>query len=158
MEELKVSRDQSPESGSVKSGPDPRVCPSCFREMVSEAVQIRQSDRSWADSSVRRCVGCESTFGGTLEDRLAYVRDKYEYKYFGDYELSSEQLDAVWTAKGIAELVPELLEALKAVRASSEWSCMERETQDAVEAAITKAEGQPSSANQVAGDSSRDDQ
>ncbi len=36
---------------------------------------------------------------------------------------------------------PDMLEALQGVRASTEWSCMERDAQDAVRAAIAKATG-----------------
>ena len=50
------------------------------------------------------------------------------------------------TGKGFSDArlisaAPDLLDALKHVIESSEWSCMERETQDFVFAAIAKATG-----------------
>lgn len=96
---------------------EPWKCPSCFKAAEIEVVQIRQPDRSWADSSIRRCADCKHTFGGTLADRLAYINDVFGYKYFGDYELSEEQIDAVWEAKAIAGMVPALLAALVKLKA-----------------------------------------
>lgn len=87
------------------------TCPSCYKVGVPEAVQIRdERGQPWRDSSVQRCpqADCHHTFGGTLEDRLKYLECVYGYKYFGDYELSPEQVDAVWSAYSLAKQVPAL--------------------------------------------------
>lgn len=39
---------------------------------------------------------------GSREDRLKWIKNVYDYKYFGDYELSPEQLSAVYEAYAIA--------------------------------------------------------
>jgi len=81
-------------------------CKSCFETDELTPVQIRRGDRgtAWEDSSLRRCANdeCWNIREGTREDRLAWVKNVYDYKYFGDYELSPEQLSAVWEAYSIA--------------------------------------------------------
>jgi hypothetical protein len=93
-------------------------CASCFKTSETVAVEIRhRRGEEWVESTIRRCANdeCWNTTGGTLEDRLTHIRNVYDYKYFGDYELSPEQLDAVFDAGALAALVPDLLEALKAL-------------------------------------------
>jgi hypothetical protein len=119
---------------------EPWTCPSCFRQSEIEAVQIRQPDRSWADSSIKRCSTCKHSFGGTLSDRIAYVNDVYNYKYFGDYDLSSEQLDAVGEMISIAMLVPALLAALHTILNHHAGS-LKTPAYEAAMSAIAKAEG-----------------
>ena len=46
---------------------------------------------------------------------------------------------ALELANSLLQATPDMLEALQGVRASTEWSCMETDTQDAVLAAIAKA-------------------
>ena len=43
------------------------------------------------------------------------------------------------------DIFVDMLEALKLVQKSTEWSCMERDTQNAVNAAISKATGEAAS-------------
>lgn len=115
------------------------TCKSCFKTAEIEPVKVKR-DGQWVDSTVRRCANaeCHAVREGTLADRLQHVRSVYDYKYFGDYELSPEQNDAVWEAKAIAERVPVMLEALK--RVYFEWDG-EPEDMIHVQAAIAKAEG-----------------
>lgn len=94
------------------------LCKACFKTSETEVVQIMEGgryapERKWVDTSIRRCANseCHNTTGGTLAERLAYIDDAYGYKYFGDYELSPAQNDAVWEAKAIASLVPDLVAA-----------------------------------------------
>lgn len=99
------------------------LCKACFKTSETEVVQIMEGGRSapvrkWIDSGIRCCANpeCRNTTGGTLAERLAHIDDVYGYKYFGDYELAPEQLDAVWEAKAIAFKVPALVEALRDLR------------------------------------------
>ena len=82
-------------------------CKSCFECTETVIVKVRY-DRSseWRDSSVRRCANdqCWHIVDGTREDRLTWINNVYDYKYFGDYELSPEQLAAVYEAKSLAAL------------------------------------------------------
>lgn len=94
-------------SGAGPMGlPDGR-CKACFRTAETEPVLIRWggSGEPWVESSIRRCANddCWNTTGGTLEERLQHVRNVYDYKYFGDYELTPKQNDAVREALAIAE-------------------------------------------------------
>lgn len=93
----------------------PMRCKACFEADVTEVVEVRHGERGepWVDSTILRCPKCKNTVGGTLADRLTYIRNAYDYKYFGDYELSEEQNDAVWSAKALAGLVPDLVAAAK---------------------------------------------
>jgi hypothetical protein len=124
-------------------------CAYCFKTSETEAMQVRRRPRSeggeWVESSVRLCANpeCRAIRAGSLEDRLTFVSNTYEYKYFGDYELSEEQQTAVWEAYRLANHVPELLAALSAL-----LGCVDRfqnnlthERVIAAEAAIAKAEG-----------------
>ncbi|WPE22439.1 hypothetical protein [Shinella zoogloeoides] len=82
-------------------------CKSCFE--CSETIVVKVRDErggEWRDSSVRRCANdqCWHIVAGTREDRLAWISNVYDYKYFGDYELSPEQLSAVYEAKSLAAL------------------------------------------------------
>lgn len=99
------------------------LCKACFRTGETKPVQVRYGERGepWVESSIRRCANdeCWNTTGGTLEERLTHIRNVYDYKYFGDYELSPEQNDAVWEAKALAQKVPLLLSALKTLRAAA---------------------------------------
>lgn len=82
-------------------------CKSCFECTETVVVKVRDDRNSeWRDSSVRRCANdqCWHIVGGTREDRLTWISNVYDYKYFGDYELSPEQLAAVYEAKAIAVL------------------------------------------------------
>ncbi len=100
--------ETSPQSGSVPTAQDdaPATCSECYKPLVTEPVQLRQPDRSWADApSLRRCANeeCWALYGGKREERLAFVQDTYSYKYFGDYELSPQQVTAVWEALALAK-------------------------------------------------------
>lgn len=82
-------------------------CKSCFE--CSETVVVKVRDErggEWRNSSVRRCANdqCWHIVAGTREDRLAWISNVYDYKYFGDYELSPEQLSAVYEAKSLAAI------------------------------------------------------
>jgi len=91
------------------------TCKSCFKTAETEPVRVKR-DGVWIESpTVRRCVNseCHAVRSGSLADRLEHVNTVYAYKYFGDYELSPAQNDAVWEAQAIASRVPALLEALK---------------------------------------------
>lgn len=80
-------------------------CKSCFECAETAIVKVRNDRNSeWRDSSVRRCANdqCWHIVEGTREDRLAWISNVYDYKYFGDYELSPEQLAAVYEAKILA--------------------------------------------------------
>lgn len=125
---------------------DENLCKSCFRSSETEPVQVKR-DGQWVESpTVRRCTNpeCHSIRAGTLRDRLEYVERIYSYKYFGDYELSPEQLDAVMEANGIAQCVPALLEALKDVLGIIHTVCPEYDEATMcanARAAIAQAEG-----------------
>lgn len=80
-------------------------CPACFRDTDRFPVKIRrEGSKEWVDSSILRCSDpeCGFTSGGTIEERMVYVTNETEYKYFGDYELTPIQVDAVNTAIGVA--------------------------------------------------------
>lgn len=80
-------------------------CKSCFECTETVIVKVRDDRNSeWRDSSVRRCANdqCWHIVDGTREDRLTWISNVYDYKYFGDYELSPEQLAAVYEAKSLA--------------------------------------------------------
>lgn len=82
-------------------------CKSCFECSETVIVKVRDDRNSeWRDSSVRRCANdqCWHIVDGTREDRLTWINNVYDYKYFGDYELSPEQLAAVYEAKSLAAL------------------------------------------------------
>jgi hypothetical protein len=84
-------------------------CPSCYKSSAPEVVPVRRDrNEGWVESTIRQCRNCKYTFGGTLADRLVHVNCVYEYKYFGDYELSDEQKDAVGEMIALANLVPKL--------------------------------------------------
>lgn len=92
------------------------LCGACFKTNETEAVKIRHSrETGWVDSSVRRCVNpkCHNVREGTLADRWAHVRNVYDYKYFGDYELSPAQMDAVGEMMMFAEHAWKLAPALQ---------------------------------------------
>jgi hypothetical protein len=85
-----------------------------------------------------------------MADRLEHINTVYGYKYFGDYELSPEQLDVVGEAVMFANRVPNLLAAAKAVlnefghREGEDDALMDPQPQqlmDALQRAIAKAEG-----------------
>ena len=87
-------------------------CRCCFETAETEPVKVRdRSTREWVDSSLLRCVNkeCHAIRAGTDADRIAHINDVYGYKYFGDYELSPEQIDAVGEAVKYANRVPALL-------------------------------------------------
>lgn len=106
------------ETEETKAG---ETCSSCFKTGETEPVSVKRNGK-WIESpTVRRCVNpeCHAVRAGTTEDRLEHVATVYGYKYFGDYELTPEQLDAVWEAKAIAAKTPTLLTALnRLVRAA----------------------------------------
>ncbi len=81
-------------------------CNSCYVTADTVPVQVRRGGRGspWEDSTLRRCANdeCWNMREGTREDRLDWVKNVYDYKYFGDYELSPEQLSAVYEAYAIA--------------------------------------------------------
>ena len=82
-------------------------CKSCFECSETIVVTVRdERGGEWRESSVRRCANdqCWHIVGGTREDRLLWIGNVYDYKYFGDYELSPEQLSAVYEAKALAGL------------------------------------------------------
>ncbi|WP_035198522.1 hypothetical protein [Agrobacterium tumefaciens] len=82
-------------------------CKSCFECTETVIVKVRDDRNSeWRDSSVRRCANdqCWHIVDGTRADRLTWISNVYDYKYFGDYELSHEQLAAVYEAKSLAAL------------------------------------------------------
>lgn len=89
-------------------------CPNCYATADMEPVEVKR-DGKWVASTVRRCVNreCHTVREGTLEDRVAHINSVYGYKYFGDYELSPEQMDVVGEAVGLAQRVPALADALK---------------------------------------------
>jgi len=89
------------------------TCPSCYRVGVPEVVPIRRTrEEGWIGSTIRACPNCKYTFGGTLADRITHINCVYGYKYFGDYELSDEQKNAVGEMIAIANRVPKLIAAL----------------------------------------------
>lgn len=157
QKESSSSRDLSPGDRAVTSG-KPETCSACFKPLVVEAVQILRGQRytpeaKWVESSVKRCADCKHTFGGTLEDRLAYIRTVYGYKYFGDYEPSEDQLDAIWEAKALAELVPDLLEAVKELLGMAELfvpAKLDAPGFNRARAAIAKAQPLPTPAEDAA--------
>lgn len=80
-------------------------CKSCFETSEMIPVQIREGrGQPWVDSSLKRCANdeCWNMREGTREDRLKWIKNVYDYKYFGDYKLSPEQLSAVYEAYAIA--------------------------------------------------------
>jgi len=125
-------------------------CKACFKPLRTEPVMIlngpRYSGAQWVESSIQRCANseCCNTTGGTLEERIAYINGVYGYKYFGDYELSPEQMDAVGEAVSLAAQVPSLVAVLAdLLHENSTKSAEDRlRTRIAAEAAIAKALGQ----------------
>ncbi len=110
------------ESERLKEASTSEKCASCFKTSETEPVRVKRDGR-WIDSpTVRRCVDpeCHAVREGTVTDRLEHINTVYGYKYFGDYELSPEQLDAVWEAKALAARVPGLLEALYGIVRAAE--------------------------------------
>lgn len=93
--------------------PESERCKACGKALATEPVQIlngpRYSGAQWVESGIRRCMNseCFNTTGGTLEEQLAYIDGVHGYKYFGDYPLSPEELDAVGTAIGLAKSLPD---------------------------------------------------
>ena len=88
------------------SGSEPSAaekCPGCYETSETEPVKVKR-DGVWVESTVRRCVNreCHTVREGSLEDRVAHINSVYGYKYFGDYELSPEQLDVVGEAVDLA--------------------------------------------------------
>lgn len=84
-----------------------KKCKSCFECTETVVVKVRDDRNSeWRDSSVRRCANdqCWHIVDGTRADRLTWINNVYDYKYFGDYELSPEQSAAVYEAKSLAAL------------------------------------------------------
>jgi hypothetical protein len=88
---------------------DKQTCGECFKPFNWEPVRLRNPDKSWFDApTLRRCANtsqgkeCWALDGGTRTERLAFIERVYDYKYFGDYELSPEQLSAVWAAYALA--------------------------------------------------------
>lgn len=82
-------------------------CKSCFECSETIVVMVRdERGGEWRESSVRRCANdqCWHIVDGTREDRLLWIDNVYGYKYFGNYELSPEQLSAVYEAKALAAL------------------------------------------------------
>jgi hypothetical protein len=85
------------------------ICRSCGSTSDLLPVQVRRGPPyqgfEYEDSSLRRCANneCWTIREGTAEDRMAFIRNQYDYKYFGDYELSPEQLEAVYQALYLAE-------------------------------------------------------
>jgi hypothetical protein len=90
--------------------PSAALCSCCYRTADMEPVEVKR-DGKWVASTIRRCTNpeCHSVREGSLADRVAHINSVYGYKYFGDYELSPEQLDAVGEAVMLANRVPELL-------------------------------------------------
>ncbi len=87
------------------------TCKSCFKCSEVVVVTVRDERGSeWRGSSVRRCANdqCWHIVDGTHEDRLTWISNVYDYKYFGDYELSPEQLAAVFEAKNLATGLPDV--------------------------------------------------
>ncbi len=131
---------------------EPAKCRACFCTSETEPVLIRRGPRGseWVESSIRQCANheCRNTTGGSLEERLTHIGNVYDYKYFGDYELSPEQVDAVWEAKAIADCLPGLI--LAAVAAVEFYDALdaahapgEADMLDALSAAIDAALGKP---------------
>lgn len=127
------------------------TCKSCFKTAETEPVRVKR-DGVWIESpTVRRCVNseCHAVRSGSLADRLEHVNTVYAYKYFGDYELSPEQSDAVWEAKAIASRAPALMEAMAVVsrvasghnKTFEEGLAALQVIQDVADAAISQAEG-----------------
>lgn len=84
-------------------------CKSCYKASETLPVQVRdERGQPWRDSTVKRCANdeCWNICEGAQADRLLWVKNVYHYKYFGDYELSPEQLSAVWEAYTIAAAKP----------------------------------------------------
>jgi len=84
-------------------------CTSCFKTEDMVCIQVREErGMPWKDSTVMRCANdeCWSIRAGTRSDRIKWIRNVYDYKYFGDYELSPEQTQAVWEAFNLAASNP----------------------------------------------------
>ncbi|WP_313666169.1 hypothetical protein [Shinella sp.] len=102
-------------------------CKSCFECSETIVVMVRdERGGEWRESSVRRCANdqCWHIVDGTREDRLLWIDNVYGYKYFGDYELSPEQLSAVYEAKALAALSDKQAGEVKAV--PLKWSTEKR--------------------------------
>lgn len=88
------------------------LCKSCYASSETVTVQVRHGERgtAWEDSTIKRCANndCWSIVEGTTADKLVWIKNVYDYKYFGDYPLSEEQLAAVYAALGLASGVPAL--------------------------------------------------
>lgn len=85
-------------------------CKSCFETNEVLPVEIRKNRESgWVESSIKRCANndCWAIREGSHTDRLVWIGNVYDYKYFGDYELSPEQLSAVWDAFYLARTYAE---------------------------------------------------
>ena len=129
-------------------------CPICYKSGDPLVVKLRQPDRTWVDSGIKRCPNdaCMHTFGGALDERIAHVQGVYGYKYFGDYGLDAEQFNAVHDALSMSELAGKLAEALRLILPLAKGYCPEGQTETArttcrdwivaAEAALLEA-GQP---------------
>lgn len=71
------------------------------------------------------------------DDDRSVVRTGGQWPY--EWDAYTSQAEAVANARLIAAS-PDMFHALRLVRASTEWACMESSTQDAVNAAIKKAQ------------------
>ena len=123
-------------------------CPSCYKDAEPEGVLVRDKDtREWVPCTVKRCPLCHYSFGGTLADRLANAEAEYSYKYFGDYELSPAQMDAVGEMLAMSRAAVALHSALLELLDVAEIDAGSMPTQRFVDAikdarsAIAKAEG-----------------
>ena len=102
---------------------EPDVCRSCFKTAEMEPVKVRRSGcATWKPSTIWRCANpeCHTIRKGTDDDILDHLNAVYGYKYFGDYELSPEQTDAVWEALRLAKKSKLLAQALAEAEAALE--------------------------------------
>jgi hypothetical protein len=100
------------------------LCKSCYVTSETAIVQVRRGERGtpWEDSTVNRCANneCWAIIEGTDADKLSWIGNVYDYKYFGDYPLSEEQLSAVYEALGMAKKSCALEEENKRLREALE--------------------------------------
>lgn len=133
------------EPRDVTATPSDCLCQSCFRTAETEPVKVLRGERytggEWVESTLRRCANdeCFALREGSLEDRLAFVRNEYGYKYFGDYELSPAQSTAVWEAYTAAMSSCGLLQAARlALEVAEDWIHDQLDGTGSLDAALAK--------------------